>query len=181
MKQLLLLLVELFMIGWLLTALCARLEVWCCVQPLRCLPGRLCASNHASRLLVSAPGPHDWASRRSRAVRRVLRRRCGRGLHHGCLWDRSNHRGGGARTRRGFILSGVGFFFYKSLIFRGFPSKASAMLSWMRGCCRTPDMIYWSLLRSTSDMGLKEEGKESKNTCSITVVLTGIWKYVEYY
>lgn len=45
----------------------------------------------------------------------------------------------------------------------------SVMVSWMRGCCRTQDMIYLSLPRSTSDMGLKEKGKTRKNTCTVTV------------
>lgn len=56
------------------------------------------------------------------------------------------------------------------------------MASWMRGCCRTPDMIYLSLPRSTSDMGLKEKGGTRKNTCAITVgLLTGIRKYLQSY
>lgn len=46
---------------------------------------------------------------------------------------------------------------------------ASVMVSWMRGCCRTPDTIYLSLPRSISDMVRKEEGKTRKNTCTITV------------
>lgn len=55
-------------------------------------------------------------------------------------------------------------FLKDSLGFRGLPSMASAMASWMRGCCRTPDMTWLSLLRSTSDTGPKEAGKTSKNT-----------------
>lgn len=57
---------------------------------------------------------------------------------------------------------------------------ASVMVSWMRGCCRTLDMIYLSLPRSTSDMGLKEEGKIRKNTCTIAMgELAGPLKYLQ--
>ena len=36
-------------------------------------------------------------------------------------------------------------------------------------------MIYLSLPRNTSDVGVKEEGKTKKNTCTTTMgVLTGV-------
>lgn len=73
--------------------LCVRLEVWCRVQPLRCVPGRVRPSNRCSWLSVAATGPQVRASRRSRTVRCVISRRCRRGVHHGCTRDRSNNWG----------------------------------------------------------------------------------------
>lgn len=84
-----------------------RLEVWFCVQPLRCVPSRVRPSDRASWLPVPATGPHGRTTGRTGTVCCVISHRCRRGVHRGCTWDRSNDWGTQTRPHINYC-----FFFY---------------------------------------------------------------------